>query len=91
MHEAPFNIARLCVRRDRLYNHAAAAPGSYYNVRSSPGPSPDGIGPADYACVTQSVAQGVVSIPSTAGTRSIAVSVDNTTGTDPVSLIGVTS
>lgn len=53
-------------------------------------PNPEAMGPGDYAFVTQSGAEGVVSIPSTGGATSIAVSVDNTAGTDPVSLTGVT-
>ena len=55
-----------------------------------PAPAPAAMGPGDYAFVTQSGAEGVVSIPSTDGATSIAVSVDNTTGSDPVSLTGVT-
>lgn len=50
----------------------------------------EAMGPGNYAFVTRSGAEGVVSIPSTDGVTSIAVSVDNSFGTDPVSLISVT-
>ncbi|WP_458116728.1 hypothetical protein [Arthrobacter sp. D2-10] len=56
----------------------------------APASTPEAMGPGDYAFVTQSGAEGVISVPSTDGARSIAVTVDNTTGTDPVSLTGVT-
>lgn len=55
-----------------------------------PAPNAEGAGPGDYVFVTQSGAEGVVSVPATDGAKSIAVTVDNTTGTDPVSLTGVT-
>ncbi len=56
----------------------------------APAPNPEAMGPGNYAFVTSSGAEGVVSIPSTDGATSIAVSVDNTAGSDPVSLTGVT-
>ncbi len=56
----------------------------------APAPTPDALAPGNYAFVTRSGAEGVVSIPSLEGARSVAVSVDNRGGTDPVSLTGVT-
>ena len=53
-------------------------------------PTPDALVPGDYKFVTQSGAEGVVSIPALDGAQSVAVSVDNATGTDFVSLTGVT-
>lgn len=46
--------------------------------------------PGDFVFVTESGAEGVVSIPSLDGAQSVAVSVDNRGSTDPVSLTSVT-